>query len=72
MPQMKKKNNNNNIWGHHAHLGDKLCGRPRAKLPKFGHSVAVVGFIYFLRKMNPFIYWKENAVMKFNLDGSIK
>ena len=37
---------------HHARFGDKLCSRP-AKLPNLV-IVAVVGFIYFWRKMKVF------------------
>ena len=32
----------------------------------------LVGFIYFWRKMKPFDHWKEDAVVKFNLNGSMK
>ena len=40
----------------------------RAKLPNLA-NVAVIGFVYFWRK--PFDHWKEDAVMKFNVNGSI-
>ena len=34
--------------------------------------VAIVGFIFFGEKWKPFDHWKEEAVMEFNLNGSIK
>ena len=39
--------------GHYAHLGDKLCGRPCDKITNMV-IIAVVGFIYFWRKMKAF------------------
>ena len=64
MPEMQKK-----IGSHHARFGDKLCDRS-AKLPNLV-LVAVVGFIYFWRKMKAFRPLEGRAVVKFNLNGSI-
>ena len=55
------------IVGHHA-LSEIRCVVDRAKLPNLA-NVAVIGFVYFWRK--PFDHWKEDAVMKFNVNGSI-
>ena len=45
------------------------CVVNHAKLPNLV-IVAVVDFIYFWRK-KPFDHWNEDAVVKFNSNGSI-
>ena len=47
------------------------CVVDHAKLPNFV-IVAVVGFIYFWRKMEAFRPLEEDTVVKFNLSGTIK
>ena len=46
------------------------CAVDHAKLPNLV-IVAVVGFIYFWRKMKAFRPLEEDTVVKFNLNGSI-
>ena len=66
MPEMQKK------LGVTTLVLEISCVVDHAKLPNLV-NVAVLGFIYFWRKMKTFRpLWKEDAVMKLNVNGSIK
>ena len=58
------------LWGVTTLVSEISCVVDHAKLPNLV-IVAIVGFIYFWRKIKPFDHWKKDAMMKFNLNGSI-
>ena len=64
MPEMQKK------LGVTTLVSEISCVVDHAKLPNLV-IVAVVGFIYFWRKMKAFHPLEEDAAVKFNLNGSI-
>ena len=63
MPEMQKR------LGVTRLVSEMSCVVDHAKLQNLV-IVAVIGFIYFWRKMKA--HWKEDTVVKFNVNGSIK
>ena len=64
MPEMQQ-NKQQQIGGHHAQLWTMLNYQIWSLQPSSGSFT-------FGEKWKPFDHWKEDAVMKFNLNGSIK
>ena len=72
MPEMQQqKGKKQTELGVTALVSEIRCVVDRAKLPNLVVEPSSGSFT-FGEKWKPFDHWKEDAVMKFNLNGSIK